>query len=86
MPVWSVLRSNAIEKILQVVLDIGIGIFLDCQRCRSMPDKQGQQTFMHRLLPAPLKHPVGYFVQPRAIRFRAQCVRCLSHPLRIAKA
>ena len=36
-------RRDAAEKVLQIMTNIGIGIFLDGQRCRGMTDEQCQQ-------------------------------------------
>jgi len=39
MPIRAVKGRYSAEKILQVTTDIRIGIFLDGQRCRGVPDK-----------------------------------------------
>ena len=81
--VWPVLRCNTGKKGLQVMTYIGIGVFLDGLRGRSVTDKKRQQTLFDFLLVAPVHHIRSDVVQPRTTCFRTQCVHCLPHAGRL---
>jgi hypothetical protein len=83
--IWAIERCDATEKILQIVTDIRVCIFLNGERCRGMLDKQSEQAFSHTLFLAPIDHLVRDIVQPRTVCLGAQSVRYLPHQDRVTE-
>lgn len=84
MSVRAVLRRDAVEKILQIMAHVRVGIFLDGERGRGVLDEQSEQAFLHPLFVAPVHHCCRDFIKPRAICVGAQIVSYLPHPPRVA--
>ena len=80
MAIGAILRCDAAEKILQIILDVRIGIFLNGQGGRRVLDEQGEQAILHGLLIAPGNNRSGDLIQPWAACFGAQCLSYLNHP------
>jgi hypothetical protein len=52
------------KEIAQVLLHIGIGIFLDQQRGRSVADETGEQSVFDLRAAHKIRHGIGKFVKP----------------------
>ena len=68
------------EEILQILLHIGIGIFLDQQRSRSVADEAGEKTVADFLAADEFRHRVGEFVKPGTMGVDLDGVKGLFHP------
>jgi hypothetical protein len=80
VPVNAALWCNTSEEIQQVPAHIGIGIFLDGQRCGGVADEQREQAFSDTLVLAPTDHRSCDLIKPGSVCFGTQSVRYLSHP------
>ncbi len=68
------------EEVLQVFLHIGIGIFLDYQRGRSVADETGQQSVRDLRTAHKIQRLIGEFDKARTPGRDREGVKGLFHP------